>query len=582
MEEREQEDMARARLVDEHDSYDSDTRALMEGEAQAQAQVRAAWDAADGDSEEGWDGDEREGEGEGEEKVVELDSDEGARVAIRGRSSLVLWLGCFPLAVFGINWRISEILIALAIAVGNILIFFLEWKGGSLKSAGKAVGVVMQAMFVPILLPVTRRSALLWITRCSFERAIFFHKWCGRWMVVLGVVHTIIMLVVYTQKGGFHTLYKELTKFNIVTGELAFACMLGLTLFSIKPVRRRFYEIFMKSHYILFLAATGLSLLHKKRLQGLAIVAIPLVLYVVDKALQLVYFGAGRTKLIRAHAVGEEYVRLEFDWVGSYQPLQWLYILMPAVSRVQAHPFSFASCPTRKDRVGVLVKVDGDWTRRLLRLLQEAPEKLQKVYVDGPHGTLTIRAPNFYSCLLLVAGGGGGPPLLALLKSTMLNNQSELEERRTHVTLVWVCRSPLLFMEYAEELAYLEERFGTGLMQVVLHVTQPGADVLDHPLDFRSHDLTRRLEGELMQDLQEPPADLRRFLHDKIRQGRPDMREHMVEAAARSLEAGGNRVGVVTCTPGKFTRAVVKAVSQVNRFCSSPVRFDVHREVYSI
>lgn len=556
------------------------------------------------------------GEGGEGEAVEELESDEDARVAVRGRTALALWLGCFPLAPLGLHWRASELLIAAAIAGMNFLVFFLRWDPGSkdsLKSAAKAVGVVMQAMFVPILLPVTRRSVLLWVTHCSYERAVFFHKWSGRWMVVLGLLHTLLMVLVYTAKGGAHGLFKEFTKFNILAGEVAFVLMLAISLLALPWVRRRFYELFMKSHYVLFMLITGLSLLHKKRyvsphplalffsplslslhthplsradvasrLQLLAIVALPLVLYVVDKALQLVYFASGKTKVIRAYAVGEEYVRLEFDWTGNYQPLQWLYIIIPSVSRVQAHPFSIASCPTRRDRMGVLVKVDGDWTAALLRQLQEQPEKLTHVFFDGPHGTLTIRPPNSYRKVLLVAGGSGGPPLLAMLKSTLLNNVAVAAEERTHVTLVWACRTPLLFMEYAEELLYLEERFGSEELSLALHVTQEGADVLAHPLDFRSQDVALVAEGELMVGLQQTARDVRPYLQERVRKGRPDVHEYVAAAAAAAVELGSTRVAIVTCTPRKFTKQVLRAVSRANRFCAGPVRFDIHREVYAI
>lgn len=498
---------------------------------------------------------------------------------------MALWLGCFPLAPLGLHWRASELLIAACIAAMNFLVFFLQWDMGSsnsLKSAAKAVGVVMQAMFVPLLLPVTRRSVLLWVTHCSYERAVFFHKWSGRWMVALGLLHTLLMVLVYTAKGGAQTLFKEFTKFNILTGEVAFLLMAAMALLSLPWVRRRFYELFMKSHYVLFMLITGLSLLHKKRLQLLAIVMLPLVLYAVDKALQVVYFASGKAKVIRAYGVGERYMRLEFDWTGGYQPLQWLYIVIPSVSRVQAHPFSIASCPTRRERMGVLIKVDGDWTAALLRQMQESPEKLTHVYFDGPHGTLTIRPPNSYRSVLLVGGGSGGPPLLAMLKSTLLNNAGVAQEERTHVTLVWACRSPLLFMEYAEELLYLEERFGMEDMRLALHVTQEDADVLAHPLDFRSQDVAHVTEGELMVDLQQTARDVRPILQERLRKGRPDVVECVAAAAAVAVEAGTTRVAIVTCTPRKFTRQVLKAVSRANRFCAGPVRFDIHREVYAI
>ena len=50
----------------------------------------------------------------------------------------------------------------------------------TLYSLGKAVGSVVHWNFALVLIPLPRKSVILWATGISFESMVIFHKWLGR------------------------------------------------------------------------------------------------------------------------------------------------------------------------------------------------------------------------------------------------------------------------------------------------------------------------------------------------------------------------------------------------------------------
>lgn len=88
----------------------------------------------------------------------------------------------------------------------------------------------------------------------------------------------------------------------------------------------------------------------------------------------------------------------------------WLTIGHPVWS-LNDNPFSIASAPAQGDDLEFIIKELGDSTSRLGLLRPGTP-----VWIDGPHGHLTLEDHKTAPGVALIAGGVGIAPLLGLLR----------------------------------------------------------------------------------------------------------------------------------------------------------------------
>ena len=78
------------------------------------------------------------------------------------------------------------------------------------------------------------------------------------------IAHLIIFTVYYHEKDGWSGVYHEFfQKFEILAGLLSFIFLTIMVLSSIKIVRSKLYDVFMKLHYALFGVVLLFGVLHK-------------------------------------------------------------------------------------------------------------------------------------------------------------------------------------------------------------------------------------------------------------------------------------------------------------------------------
>lgn len=81
----------------------------------------------------------------------------------------------------------------------------------------------------------------------------------------------------------------------------------------------------------------------------------------------------------------------------TYTPTSCIFLNVPAVSRLQWHPFTLASSSLAEpDRVSILVKKQGTWTKNLEEVVNEAKAEASRrscpfsfsiaASVEGPYG----------------------------------------------------------------------------------------------------------------------------------------------------------------------------------------------------
>lgn len=95
-------------------------------------------------------------------------------------------------------------------------------------------------------LPATRNSILNWLFDMPFDRTIMYHRWLGRWVVLLGTLHYIVPAVEW---GGtfLHTTFKSQ---KYILGFVSWVGLVIVYLTSIGFLRRKHFNFFLASHFL--------------------------------------------------------------------------------------------------------------------------------------------------------------------------------------------------------------------------------------------------------------------------------------------------------------------------------------------
>jgi predicted ferric reductase len=120
------------------------------------------------------------------------------------------------------------------------------------------------------------------------------------------------------------------------------------------------------------------------------------------------------------------------------------------------HPFSFSGSAQRTPRIEFAIKASGDHTRRLVDTARTG----DRVFVDGPFGTLSIDQFPDADGYVFVAGGAGIAPCISMLRTL-----ADRGDRRPHLLLYGTSdweRTP-----FREELERLPERLNVRVVHVL-------------------------------------------------------------------------------------------------------------------
>uniref|UniRef100_A0A4W5PXI8 NADPH oxidase 1 n=1 Tax=Hucho hucho TaxID=62062 RepID=A0A4W5PXI8_9TELE len=183
----------------------------------------------------------------------------------------------------------------------------------------------------------------------------------------------------------------------------------------------------------------------------------PMVLYVCERLLRFIrYIQAVKYRkiVIRPSKVLElQLVKNGFKMdVGQY-----VFLNCPAISQLEWHPFTMTSAP-EEDFFSVHIRSVGDWTQKLISIVEHLPEGAQgpKMGVDGPFGTASEDVFD-YEVAMLVGAGIGVTPFASVLKSIWYKFKDSNPELRTRkIYFYWLCRETHAFEWFADLLQVLE------------------------------------------------------------------------------------------------------------------------------
>jgi predicted ferric reductase len=401
---------------------------------------------------------------------------------------------------------------------------------------GNVFAMVAEITLAIFLIPVARHSSILHLVGWSPASAVRLHIWSGR-IIVIGVLlhgamhmfrwkalagESLLSMLVppagcWTMNTGSTGTYEPTCvdkdtdcscydHFRNLTG---FIAALGLILIggtSLSWVRRRFYSLFYKVHVIAGPIVLLVTILHwNKSILYMA----PSILYYVASSFPVMMESRsnwGRKEGVKIAAV-EQIISSEGSAemgnnasrtcisltmyasdvaMQRYRSSSYIKLLAPDLSAV-SHPFSVNMVPGQNNRIRIVFRVTGPFTRELASRLcsgNNSPSpssKMPMLYADGYYGS-----PNRMSQVLshdvvaIVAGGIGITPYLSLLHtvhSKLSSNQGHLYRTRA-VHLHWICRDESLIdfitREYFDPLLHKPNDAGFQI-RIILYRTSTAA-----------------------------------------------------------------------------------------------------------
>lgn len=215
------------------------------------------------------------------------------------------------------------------------------------------------------LLPVTRNSVWLYLLGIPFERALRMHRWVAVLTFVFTVWHGVAFVLNF-KRNPFGLSYLlgwyPLDAINPLAGTIAGLCIVTITLCSIAPIRRRWYEVTLLAHR-LWPVAVAMTFMHTwgSRATPVPVLVPPVLLIGLDYIVLAADFFLRPINLVQAGVISDKpqdvdwhrtaylvcekkarWAWLQAVWPFTYEPGQYVNIVIPQVC-MWAHPFSISS-----------------------------------------------------------------------------------------------------------------------------------------------------------------------------------------------------------------------------------------------
>lgn len=305
----------------------------------------------------------------------------------------------FKITVFGKSFYYQpSLLIIMAIHIGiNAAFCIVQTKDITYEThyyiVSKRIGRVSIANLPMILLFVAKNTAVSAFSGLTADKAVFFHKWLGRFMFLSAILHMYYSLKYWL---GLNFIIMVQIPPQIF-GFIAFSCLGMLNVASLRFIRNFAFDFFLAQHRVFNFIMLLLVYFHNGANHAVVILGIHLLVLdrICCRVLGLLHKYKGPTKgqsefeilddttvrvsiPITLHGSTEE----DFKWwrcfvprYGNWRAGQHVLLNVSKVSFFQYHPFTIASCPDSGKMVFV-IKVQKGFTKRLLRKLNKMSDLL--------------------------------------------------------------------------------------------------------------------------------------------------------------------------------------------------------------
>jgi predicted ferric reductase len=434
-------------------------------------------------------------------------------------------------------------------------------------------------VFFTILLAL-KTNFLEYLFGVSWERAIVFHKNFGIVSFVCACLHGLPQI---TGVSGSEVMADAKFKSGLIC-----LCVLGAQPILYLLVKPASFELFYYTHLALYGVLIYFAIVHQ-------------ALYVAWAAIGLGVDLAVRF-LLRTHRVsatiqskGGGIVQVSFDKKFTYQPGQYVFLMIPALGVHQFHPLSMSSSP-HESRVTLHACVRGGWTYRLNQLASSngAAPAQKTVLVQGPYGLLSLNLEDStYKIVVLISGGSGVTPHQSIANHLLhCYAQGRPLKKLVYVWVLPESRMPFLTTTVQDgqfpheqgdkeltptagapvaggkgEPMTLQE--STGVLYTTIYCTgrrMPPLHTTDYSLVLPV-DNVETTESAAAQNV------------SAFHRGKPDFSQLLGQVKELAPAQGECRVAVSVCGPNPMIGGVVDACRAVT---SKEVQFDLHVERFDL
>lgn len=370
---------------------------------------------------------------------------------------------------FPTNKSIAHIFMVLFMALLAVLAY-LTWSGGPGGSGNVASIPFLVAFFLGM-----RQSLQRAFFGLSYESGMTFHHWMGYAGLILSIYH------------GIHSMHvDDIWALGDWTGQYYSGWIITLAvgimyLTSLSMVRRAFYFFFKQIHLLGVLVVIVGAVAHGAG-PVLAGGFVWLIGYVLFFFIYELHFHPRQVKICMPTDDVVKVVFTEKNRRFIYQPGQYVFLCVPAVSRLHYHPFSFSSSPDEADTT-IHLRAVGAWTRELAKVAKaglRGPDELPvrtdgplvSARIDGPVGHVNLDWESArYEHFLFFSGGLGVTPMLSICKALL--HQHSRGRPLKKIMFIWSSR------ERTEPVAsnLKEGEFGTEMAPIPAGVQNPTVNI---------------------------------------------------------------------------------------------------------
>lgn len=381
---------------------------------------------------------------------------------------------------------------------------------------------------VPLLLLFGgRNNFLIWLTRWKFSTFVAYHRWIGRWVVLLAIVHgcsySSLFSMTNTYGSRVATSFIQWGITGIVAGSLVlFQGLLFL--------RRRWYEFFLITHIVLVFVFVFSAYQHTEDLGFSGVLYASFAIWGFDRFVRLarlVVFGFPMAEI----SLQDDKIRVTIPkpvhWTAVPGGHAWIHFGDKAWFW-QSHPFC---CIADETNLTFYCKVQKGITAKFQRQLQSHPEKSFKIRVgvEGPYGK--SNPIKHHSDVVFIAGGNGFPGIFSELEQLLKAPNS-----KQRLQFNWIVKDVDSFNMMAEHI----NRLSIARIEFNVYITQkstPGPKSLDSPCE---EDVFAEKESISQGSIPQEEFPSVNFFF-----GRPDL----METVQSNIEDCSTGVAFVCCGP---------------------------------